>query len=388
MATLEAIAPTVPGSTSILRPVRVAFLIDELTEAGTETQLVALIRRLDRSRVSPFLCLLRGDNPRSRSLEPENCPVLRLGVGSLRHPAIMTQAWRFWRFLRKERIDVLQVYFPESTYFGVPLARLARVPHLLRTRNNLGYWMTPWHRRLGRWCDRLTDGLVANCAACRDAVVADEGMDPHRVVVLENGVDLARFPDPGRRGTGAPLVGVTANLRPVKGLETFLDAMKGVRTTHPGVRSAIAGEGPLRPTLEELRQARNLTDCLDFRGTVTDIPSFLAELAIAVLPSLSEGLSNALLEYMAAGRAIVATAVGGNVHLIEDGKSGLLVPPGDAQALAAAVRRLLDDPTLAVRLGRSARRRAEECFSREAMVRRFEALYLGLVGGRGLDSAS
>jgi glycosyltransferase involved in cell wall biosynthesis/acetyltransferase-like isoleucine patch superfamily enzyme len=358
------------------RPVRVCFLIDELTTAGTETQLLALIRHLDRRRVEPFLCLLRGEGVSSRSLEPDDCPVLRLGVRSFRRPAALRAAWRLARFLRRRRIDVLQAYFPESTYFGVPVGWLAGVPRILRTRNNLGYWMTPWHRRLGRLCDRLADGLVANCGACRDAVVADEGLAPERVVVLENGVDLARFPSPTLPLTRR--VGVTANLRPVKGLEVFVRAAAAVGASHPDISFAVAGEGPQRRDLERLAGELGLGGRLTLAGSVADVPAFLGRLGVAVLPSLSEGMSNALLEYMAAGRPVVATAVGGSVHLIEDGVHGLLVPPGDPGALAGAVRRLLDDPALAARLGAAARRRVEERYSRPAMVRRFEDFYQGL----------
>src|SRR4051812_45763815 len=102
-------------------PVRVCFLIDDLANAGTETQLLALIRHLDRSRIEPYLCLLRGESELSRSLEPDSCPVLRLGVRSLRGPRTLAAAWKLGRFLRRQRIDILQVYFPDSTYFGVPV---------------------------------------------------------------------------------------------------------------------------------------------------------------------------------------------------------------------------------------------------------------------------
>lgn len=364
------------------RPVRVCFMIDELTTAGTETQLVALIRHLDRAHVEPYLCLLRGEDERSRALEPGGCTVLRLGVRSFGHPSTLLAAWRLARFLRREQIDVFQVYFPESTYFGVPAAWLAGVPRILRTRNNLGYWMTPWHRRLGRLCDALSDGLVANCDACRDAVVADEGLSPERVVVLENGVDLGRFPN-AHSQPRTRRVGVTANLRPVKGLDLFVHAAAEVAAAHPGATFHVAGEGPLRPELERLANDLGLGGRLFLPGSVADVPGFLAGLDVAVLPSLSEGMSNALLEYMAAGRAVVATAVGGNVRLIEDGVNGLLVPPGEPMRLAAAISRLLSDPALAARLGAAARRRAEERYSRAAMVRRFEAFYLNLTGGQG-----
>src|SRR6516165_8894048 len=107
------------------RPVRVCFVIDELAPAGTESQLLALIRHLDRRRVWPYLCLLRGDKPVSQAMEPDECPILRLEVGSLRHPRTLLRAWRFVRFLRRERIDVVQAYFADSSYFGIPAAWLA-----------------------------------------------------------------------------------------------------------------------------------------------------------------------------------------------------------------------------------------------------------------------
>jgi glycosyltransferase involved in cell wall biosynthesis len=383
MLAIEAEAPTFtehPAVTAAGRPVRVCFMIDELTTAGTETQLVALIRGLDRTVVEPSLCLLRGEDDQSRTLEPKDCPILRLDVRSFRHPSNLRKAWRLARFLREQRIDVFQVYFPESTYFGVPIARLSGVKHLLRTRNNLGYWMTPWHRRLSRCCAALSDGLIANCSACRDAVVADEGLAPERVVVLENGVDLSRFPDWDAQ-LGGRHVGVTANLRPVKGLDGFLRASALVHAEHPEVSFSIAGEGPERPMLEQLAREIGLTDSLNLHGSMSDVPGFLAGLEVAVLPSLSEGMSNALLEYMAAGRAIVATAVGNNANMIEDGVTGLLVPPNDPSALAGAIGRLLSDPRMARRLGVAARRRVEEDYSREVMVRRFEAFYRRLVGG-------
>jgi glycosyltransferase involved in cell wall biosynthesis len=140
----------------------------------------------------------------------------------------------------------------------------------------------------------------------------------------------------------------------------------------------VAGEGEDRPVLEQTIREKQLTDRFSLPGALPDIPAFLAGLDVAVLPSRAEGMSNALLEYMAAGRAIVATAVGGNRELVRDGVHGLLVPAGDAGALARAVGRLLDDSDLPRRLGAAARRRAQECYSRGAMVRRFEELYLDL----------
>jgi glycosyltransferase involved in cell wall biosynthesis len=364
-------------------------MIDHLTKAGTETQLLALIRHLDRSRVLPFLCLLKGEEEYSRALEPTDCPVIRLGVRSLHHPRTLFKAFRLARFFRRHRIDVLQVYFPDSTYLGVPVARLAGVRHVVRTRNNLGYWITPIHRWLGWFYNQLTDVMLANCDACRQAVIADQGTRPGQILVLENGVDVARFAGSrsgtsGRGPGSAVRVGVVANLRPVKNLGLFVRAAADVVAAHPRTSFHIAGEGESRPELERLIDELGLGDRFTLPGSVSDIPAFLSRLDVAVLCSHSEGMSNAVLEYMAAGKPIVATAVGANVQLIEDGVHGLLVPPGDQARLAAAVSRLLDDPPLAARLGANARRRVQERYSREAMVRRFEAFYHDLMAGNKL----
>ncbi len=374
------------------RPVRVCFVIDELALAGTESQLLALIRHLDRHRIWPYLCLLRGDNPLSQALEPDDCPILRLGVGSLHHPRTLLRMGRFVRFLRREHIDVVQTYFADSSYFGILGAWLAGVPHRIRTRNNLGHWLTPLHRRLGRLLNAFTTQTIANCQAARQALLAAEQPRPETVLVLENGVDLDRFRDlpplTERPISERPHVGMVANLRPIKGLDVFVRAVALVHARHPRAIFTVAGEGELRATLEQQAAAEGLAEHFSLPGSVVDVPGFLSGLDVAVLCSHAEGMSNALLEYMAAGRAIVATRVGAAPELIADGVHGLLVPPGDAGKLAEAIARLLADRELAQRLGEAARRRVEECYSRAAMIRRFEEFYLSLTAAKLMNKKS
>lgn len=364
-------------------PVRVCFVIDELAPAGTESQLLALIRCLDRRRVQPYLCLLRGDKPSSQALEPDDCPILCLDVRALHHPRTLMRAWRFAHFLRREGIDVVQAYFADSSYFSLPAAWLAGVRHRLRTRNNLGHWLTPLHRRLGRMLNVLATGTIANCEAARQALLVAEQPRPETVCVLENGVDFERFhnlaPLSARPVNATPRVGVVANLRPVKGLDVFVAAAAQVHVRHPRAVFTVAGRGEMQAELERQAATAGLSEHFQLMGGVADVPSFLADLDVAVLCSHAEGMSNALLEYMAAGRAIVATRVGAAADLIADGVHGLLTPPGDAARLAEAIRRLLDNRALAQRLGAAARRRALEHYSRAAMVQRFTEFYEGLV---------
>ncbi len=367
------------------RTIRVCYLIDRLRPAGTEGQLRTMIQALDRRRVQPHLCLLDGEDPISRSLEPGDCPVLRLGIRRLRSASTLAAAWRFVRFLRLHRIDVMQPHFPDSTYFGTPLARLAGVPRVVRTVRDLGYWMRPIDRWIGRLYNPLVDATLVNSEEVRGAVLRTYRPRSETVVVIENGIDLGRFaslplPEAGRNGGAPRRIGLVANLRPVKDPESFVRAAAIVAGRHADVEFRVAGEGELRPGLEELARNLGLAGRMRFLGSVEDVPGLLGQLDVAVICSQSEGLSNALLEYMAAGRAIVATAVGGNVGLIRDGVHGLLVPPADPGRLAEAICRLLDDLALASRLAQSAQRRAVERHGLNAKAGELQEFYCRLLG--------
>jgi glycosyltransferase involved in cell wall biosynthesis len=378
-------APTVRRPSRAVRgvwsgsPVRVCYLIDRLNRAGTETQLLALIRNVNRERVQPFLCFLNGTDDLSRSLELGDCPILRLGVRRLRSPGTVSKAFELARFLRFHRIEVLQTYFQDCAYLGVPVARLAGVTAVVRTRTNLGYELNWIDRLLGRLYCPFIQGTIANSDACGQAALAERACRPGTVTVLENGVDLHRFVHLSRPFTRAGRrVGLVANLRPVKDPELLVRSAADLAKGYPDLSFQIAGEGELRPTLEGLIREFGLADRFHLVGAVTDVPRFLDQTDIAILCSRSEGMSNALLEYMAAGRPIVATAVGGNPGLIEHGRHGLLISAGDQTALTCALRRLLDNPGWACQLGEAARRRAQACYSREAMIERFESFYFQL----------
>ena len=365
-------------------PRRVCFIIDNLAAAGTESQLLMLIRGLDRDKIRPYLCLLDGTGKASQAFEPDDCAVLRLGVRSFKRPSTVGKLRQFVRFLRREKIDVLQTHFLDSTYFGVLAGKLARVPRIVRTRRNLGYSTTRGHRWLGRLCGKFVCATVANCEACRRSIIQQEGARPDSVVVIGNGIDLTAFANLrplGPSTNGRPrAVGMVANLRPIKGPDVFVRAAGLLRDKHPNVRFIMAGEGDRQSVLKLAREC-GIEGRLELLGSIADVPRFLEGLDVAVLTSRSEGLSNSLLEYMAAGRPIVATAVGGNVELIEDGVAGLLVPPNDPQATATAIDRLLRDPHLAASLSGAARQHVENENRVEIAVRRYEEVYRSLVHG-------
>lgn len=351
------------GSTTAAKKVRVCFVIDRLARAGTESQLLLLLKQLDRARIAPYLCLLAGQDDVSRSLLPDHCPALQLGVRRLASLNTMKQAWKFWRFLKHERIDVVQTYFPDSTRFAAPIAKAAGVRAVFGSRRNISQPMTRCDTWVTRFYHRyFVDKVVANCEAARRAVLEQESAKPDQVIVLPNCIDLNRFKDisPWQpKPPGEPRkIGMVGNLRPVKGPDLFIRAARQVLDRFPGTRFEIAGGGdhaPYQALIDELALADNVR----LLGEVMDIPAFLTTLDVAVLPSRAEGFSNALLEYMAAGRPIVATNVGGNGELVETGVNGLLVDPCEG-SLADGINQLLNNPSSAQTMATESTNKAQK----------------------------
>lgn len=382
--------PTISTETGarFQRPVRVCYLIDNLARAGTESQLLALIQYLNPNRALPYLCLLDGSGQVSRELEPTNCPILRLGMTGLCRPRSLWKGYQLFRFLKRNKIDVLQTFFPDSTYLGATIGKLAGVPIIVRAQNNLGHWITPRYRFANRLLRRFLSFTVTNSEAAKRKIEKEEHWSPNQVVLLENGVDLHRFegidPLSTIENTRFDRLGIVANLRPIKRIDLLIDALAKVRQRIPDVSLRIAGDGDQKGLLQQQVERLNLSRNVTFEGKVQDVPRFLNKVQIAVLCSDAEGMSNALLEYMAAGRAIVATNVGASSRLIQNDVHGLLVRPSDPDSLANALTALCTNPLLAKRLGASARARAATTFSRMQMVKRVEDLYASwlISGGR------
>lgn len=230
-----------------------------------------------------------------------------------------------------------------------------------------------------RWMSRSTSALVAVADATAEAFSAATGIPRARFQVVHSGVDLASFrpaEDRGQRGAGDCLLGCVARLGARKGHEHLLRAVARLRTEGvAGVRVELVGDGPHRTALERLARNLGIAEIVTFAGEMRDVTGRLAAMDVFVLPSLTEGRPTAIMEAMAAGLPVVATQVGAVDTLVNDGVTGFVVPPGDADALAAALRRLIEDTRLRETFGRAARRTAEEAFSLTRMVNGYESIY-------------
>lgn len=363
------------------------FYTDSRVLGGAENAMFMLLGSLDRAQWEPTLLLedAPGTEPLAERATALEVPVRRIAslplglTGARRVPALA-------RLLRRERPDVFHAHMssPVACKWGLAAAVLARVPAVLGTVQ-VGEYEPP--DRSAYWQLRaLARGVDRYLAVSRDIageLVERLGWPAGKVEVSYNAVDVARFEveaPAGLReelgGEGRPLVLTPARLDVQKGHRVLFEAIREV----PDALFLLAGEGPEREALEALAEELGIAERVRFLGRREDVPELLAACDVFALPSLYEGSSLAVLEAMAARIPVVSSAIGGTDELIEDGRSGLLVPPGDAEALAAALRRVLGDEELRRGLAARARERVEEGLTREQMAERVTGVYRELLG--------
>jgi glycosyltransferase involved in cell wall biosynthesis len=277
--------------------------------------------------------------------------------------------------IRSFRPDVLHTSLFRANALGVPVGRLVGVPIIVSAQRSL--WAVGAPAGLGWWAkavERWSDIVVCNSEVVRLDAIRAHAARPDRLVVIRNGVAVGRVtPLP----SGHPVVILSvANLIPYKGhhvlLRAFADALSSVGRDAAVLR--LAGAGQEGEALRRLAVQLRIDDRVEFLGSIADPQTAIESSAFTVLASLSEGLPNAVLESMAAGRAVVASAVGGVPELLSEG-AGVSVPPGDVQALAQAMVKLISDPERRQLLGEQGRRDAETRFSEDRMVRETLAVY-------------
>lgn len=348
-----------------------------------------LATHLDPSRFDVHVACLQREGPLYGEMASCGLPLTSYPIKGFLRPSTLRQQLRFAAYLKHEAIDIVHAYGFYPIVFSVPVARLAGSQVVLASIRDSG---DPWTRaqRLVQMCaSRMAHCILVNATAVRARLRA-EGHARRAIAVIRNGVDVDRFAprpaDEALRSTlglppRAPLVVAVSRLNPMKGIDDYLKAIALLAGRYAQARFVIVGDGASRRELEKQAHRLGLAGRVVFTGTRLDVAAILSQATISVAPSLSEGLSNVVLESMAAGVPVVATRVGGTPEILDDGVTGLLVPPCDASALAGAIGRLLGNEALARRLGEAARARAVNRFSMHHMVRQTEGLYRALLQG-------
>ena len=379
---------------------RVVTLVDLLSAHGGAEQLaLGISTHLDPERFESILCVSRwpppewmAKNDRSWRLALEQLEAAGVRFLPLRRKyKVDPAAWiRLIRFLRRERVDVLHCHKFGSNVWGTIVGKLARVPVVLAHEHTWSFEGQPLRRFLDReLVARGTDRFIAVSREDRRRMTEIEGIDPKDTMFIPNGV-----PAPVPAGdkdvraelgipADVPVLGVVGLLRPQKAHPVLLHAAAKLKSRWPKLQTLIIGDGLQRDKLEQLSAELGLQDTVRFLGLRLDVPDVLQALDIAVCCSDFEGSPLSILEYMGAGLPVVATEVGGVPDMVEPEVNGLLVAPGDPEALAEALDRMLSDPQRAREMGERGRQRRAAEFDIDVIVGTLEALYGELLEQHG-----
>lgn len=366
--------------------IAVALMSDTVgLDAGTERQVVETAKRLDKERFEVHVICLE-DSPQLRGV-PAPSHVAVFPTRSVNSPDGLKQVMAFRKYATEHGLDILHGYMNKTSLFAV-LSALGTDRIAITSRLNTGYWYTPQLRRMFKLMNRRSDGIMANSLEAKRIAVETEELPPDRVKVVYQGVDMSRF----RRGLGdrsaadrlgippdARVVGIVANLRPVKDHALFLRAAKIVADEVPDVAFLLAGRGELYDDLRKLSAELGIGGRVFFTMGEGNMMDWLARMSIGCLTSISEGFSNAIMEYMAAGMPVVAIDVGGNRDAVVEGETGFLVAERSPEAFAKPIIRLLRDEPLRAKMGDAGFVRCSELFEVQKTIGQLEDYYRSLL---------
>jgi glycosyltransferase involved in cell wall biosynthesis len=376
--------------------VRIAFFAPLLATGGTQRHLQQVLALLDRERFAAEVLTLRPGGEVEDELRASGVRVSSLSLGGLATPRSVGVMVRAARELRASGVQVVHGYQWRPALVGAIIGRLAGVPLVVASKRSLTGEDTQ-ARLAWRLLGRSVDTIVVNAEALR--VEGEAHGVRARWALVRNGVDLERFGStPPREEARAqlgldprrPVIGTVGRLEERKDHEHLLHVARAVLARANGMRPQVlvVGDGPLRARLAEQAATLGMGENVVFTGSLADVRVPLAAMDVFVLPSRAEGLSNALLEAMAAGRPVVATAVGGTSEVVDPDRTGVLVPPGDVDAMASAILALLGDAARARRIGGAAQRWVGDEFDARASVARLEHLYDARLAARRLRVAA
>lgn len=359
--------------------IKILHLCESSDTGGAESILISIVENLDKNRFISMVCLL-SDGWLKAQLDTRHIETV---VIPQPHSLDLLWLFRLYRLLKKRQIDVIHSHEFATNVYASFLSRVVGIP-VIATTHGKNYYPDKWRRRVAYQFVARESVMVAVSADLKRFLSERVGILPEKIQVIHNGVNLyqyvvkginARIRDELGIGTKQPVIGTVGNLFAVKGQIYLLRACKIVADFFPNFVLLVAGEGEQLDLLEKEATTLGIANNVRFLGFRDDVPSILEAIDIFALPSLSEGLPLAILEALALEKPVVATNVGGIPEVIEEGAVGYLVPPKNSEALADKILYLLRYPEVAIKMGKSGRRRIEEFFTVEKMIKEYQILY-------------
>lgn len=394
---LGILRPTLSGE-RLAKPVKIAYVLPSAAVGGTELHVLTLASRIDRRMFDPLLVCTSSGGALEKAFADADVPVHIMGYeGLTKKPALILprlfRAWgtirRFEGILCKERVAILHAFLPEACILGALAGHLARTRAVVLSKRATCEYKKrhPLYARFEDLANLASDAITVNSRAVEIDVRRTERFIGRKMTLVYNGIDAGEEPGPPSPPPsgihvppGAALITYVANLREGKAHRCLVDAAKKVVAAFPRARFLFVGEerneaGGVRERIRML----GLEEKVLLIGRRPDVPAILRASTLVAHPGTEEGFSNAVLEAMAAAVPVVAARAGGNTEAVVDGETGILVPPGDAGGFAAAILRLLGDPSAARAMGEAGRRRVIEWFTVERMMEEVKALYAGVL---------
>ncbi len=323
-------------------------------------------------------------HPESVVLQSPPCPIYLLPLQRTYDSSALRAALELRRFLKQERIQIVQTFFESSDLWAGFVTKTLSDAKLIWSRRDMGILRDFKHHVAYRLMSRIPDRVFAVSEEVRQHCVAVDRIKPSLVETIYNGIDVAEWDSASTPAKlpGTSVVATLGNIRRVKGHDVFIRAAASIVAQFPQVSFNIAGDVLEPDYFEELQtliRDLNLSGHFHFVGGVANLREYLSTADIFVLPSRSEGFSNAIVEAMAASLPVIATNVGGNAEAVTDGVSGFIVPSEDPAALAAAIARMLSDPSKAQAMGTAGKKLASEKFTTDVMMHQITLAYTSLL---------
>jgi len=367
---------------------KIIYIIDNLRVGGAQIHLLRLSSSLGDSGYSVKIFSLSNKDEITQ-VSNDKLSIYKIPMDCVWKISFWFNFLRLIRMLIMHKPEIVHTYLNTANIFGVIAARVASVPIVISSKRDAGHFRSRFAAKLEKMTAGMSDRVICVSKAIKDIAIRTDRLHPDRALVIYNGVDthtntFFKIPHRGRKDYLTVTMAAVMD-RKEKGHLYFIRAAEQILKETRAVKFTLIGDGELRLSLEEYIAERGLSGYFDFRGRSDDLTRGLSETDILVVPSESEGCSNVLLEAMSMGIPVIATAVEGNLEVIVDGVSGILVKPKDPCIMAERTLELIDAARKRKTLGVEARKRIEDKFRFREMVGNYNNIYTTLIEEKGLD---
>lgn len=361
---------------------------------GSERNIAQLLGGINKDKFKLYITCFASVKP-AKIMKDKDFPIINLNGAGIYTISGLKNLIFLKRFVSEKKISLIVTYHEGSDFYGLALSVICNIP-VISSRRDMSFKTKSHHRLAYRLGGRYFDSVITVSNAVKHEVVKRCWFPEERIRTIYNAINTADY---GKAQDGialksslgiqpeSPVVGMVANIRNIKGYPYFLQAASIIHRYNPNAQFLMIGYDMKKSSftiagLKRYGEEMGISKNLHFLGGREDVADLISIFDVAVLASLSEGFSNVILEYMAAAKPVVATEVGGNPEIVVHGETGLLVPPADASALASAILSILEDKEMALRFSTAGRKRIEERFSLNIMLRNYEDQFEQVINAR------